>query len=186
MLDVAGELDWHGAARPAHAEIAVIGGAVAHDDRHGRKRQHIVDDGRLAEEPDMGRERRLGANLAALALDALEKRGLLAADIGAGADAHLHVEGVVGTGDIRAQHPAFSRAPDGDLHRLDGMRIFGADIDVAVGRAGGDAGDGHALDQDEGIAFHDHAVGEGALNRLRRRCRRCISAAAGSGRRCAI
>ena len=42
------------------------------------------------------------------------------------------------------------------------MGIFGADIDVALGRADGDAGDRHALDQHEGIAFHDHAVGEGA------------------------
>jgi hypothetical protein len=42
------------------------------------------------------------------------------------------------------------------------MGIFGADIDVAVSGADGDACNGHALDEDEGIAFHDHAVGEGA------------------------
>ena len=42
------------------------------------------------------------------------------------------------------------------------MRIFGADVDVALGRADRDAGDRHAFDQHEGIAFHDHAVGEGA------------------------
>ena len=29
-------------------------------------------------------------------------------------------------------------------------------------RAGRDAGDGHAFDEHEGIAFHQHAVGEGA------------------------
>ena len=40
----------------------------------------------------MRRQRRLGAHLPALALEALEQRGLLAADIGAGADAHLDVE----------------------------------------------------------------------------------------------
>ena len=37
--------------------------------------------------------RRLGPHLAALALEALEHRGLLAADVGAGADAHADVEG---------------------------------------------------------------------------------------------
>ena len=42
------------------------------------------------------------------------------------------------------------------------MRIFGADVDVALGGADGDARDRHALDHDEGIAFHDHAVGKGA------------------------
>ena len=80
--------------------------------------------------------------------------------------------------------PPFARLADGDLHRLDRVGIFGADIDVAIGGADGDAGDGHALDQYEGIAFHDHAVGEGAgialigvaddvfllRRRLRRRC----------------
>jgi hypothetical protein len=41
----------------------------------------------------MRRQRRLGADLAALAFEAVEQRGLLAADIGAGADADLDVEG---------------------------------------------------------------------------------------------
>ncbi len=40
--------------------------------------------------------------------------------------------------------------------------IFRADIDVALGRADREARDGHALDQQEGVTFHDHAVGEGA------------------------
>src|SRR5680860_1124028 len=35
MLDVAGKLNGHGAARLAHAEIAVVLAAVGHDDRHG-------------------------------------------------------------------------------------------------------------------------------------------------------
>ena len=42
------------------------------------------------------------------------------------------------------------------------MRIFRADVDVALGRPDRDAGDRHALDQEERIALHDHAVGEGA------------------------
>ena len=110
----------------------------------------------------MGGERRLCAHFSALAFKALQKRGLLAADIGACADPYLHVEGIFRSCDIHTKHPAFAGAPDGDLHRLDGMGIFGANIDVAVGGPGGDACDGHALDQHEGIAFHDHAVGEGA------------------------
>jgi len=42
------------------------------------------------------------------------------------------------------------------------MRVLGADIDVAFGRAYRDACDGHAFDQEEGIAFHQHPVGERA------------------------
>ena len=91
-----------------------------------------------------------------------EQRGLLAADIGAGADAHLHVEGMAEPSTLRAEHAAAPRDRDRRVHRRRRMRIFRADIDVALGRADGDAGDRHALDQHEGIAFHDHAVGEGA------------------------
>src|ERR1700722_4119025 len=42
------------------------------------------------------------------------------------------------------------------------MRIFGADIDVAYGCADGQRRDGHAFDQEERIALHQHAVGERA------------------------
>ncbi len=51
---------------------------------------------------------------------------------------------------------------DRGVHRGNGMRIFRADVDVALGGADGDACDRHAFDHDEGIAFHDHAVGKGA------------------------
>ena len=51
---------------------------------------------------------------------------------------------------------------DRGVHRRHRMRIFRADVDVALGGADGDAGDRHAFDHDEGIALHDHAVGEGA------------------------
>ncbi len=42
------------------------------------------------------------------------------------------------------------------------MGIFGADVDVALAGADRDGRDGHALDHHEGIALHDHAVGESA------------------------
>src|SRR5262249_3160430 len=127
-LDIAGKLDRHGAARFAHAEIAVMRAAFAHDDRHARERQHVVDHGWLAEQADMGGQRRLGAALAALALEALEQRSLLAADIGAGPGSHLHVEIEFRAGDTAPEHAALARLAHGDLHRLDGMGIFRADI----------------------------------------------------------
>ena len=117
----------------------------------------------LPNRPLMRRQRRLGAHDAALAFEAFEQRGLLAADIGAGADAHLEVEGVCRAA-RRAAPSSRPRARSSIAASIAaiGMRIFGADVDEALGRADGEAGDGHAFDQDEGIAFHDHAVGEGA------------------------
>ena len=42
------------------------------------------------------------------------------------------------------------------------MRVFGPDVDVALRGSTGDGRDRHAFDQAERIAFHEHAVGEGA------------------------
>jgi len=49
------------------------------------------------------RQRRLGADDAAAAFQAFQQRGLLAANIGAGADANFEVEAVAGTADARAE-----------------------------------------------------------------------------------
>jgi hypothetical protein len=46
-------------------------------------------------------QRRLGADDAAAAFQALQQRGLLAADIGAGADADLEIETVTGAANAR-------------------------------------------------------------------------------------
>ena len=66
--------------------------AFGEDVRHGGEREHVVDHGRLAEQALDRRQRRLGAHFAALALERVEQRGLLAADIGARADADLAAE----------------------------------------------------------------------------------------------
>ena len=50
----------------------------------------------LPNRPDERRDRRLGADHPALALEALQHRGLLAADVGARADPHVQVERQVG------------------------------------------------------------------------------------------
>ncbi len=48
------------------------------------------------------------------------------------------------------------------LSAAQGVRILGAQIDVALRRPHRDARDGHALDERERVALHQHAVGEGA------------------------
>jgi len=107
-------------------------------------------------------QRRLGAHLAALAFERIQKRGFLAADIGAGADTDFEIESEIRAANLVAEHGATACRTDGVVHHVDGVRIFRTDIDVSLGRAGRDAGNRHPFDQDEGIAFHDHAVGESA------------------------
>ena len=50
---------------------------------------------------------------------------------------------------------------DGRFQRALCLRVFPAQIDVTAARSRGQPGDGHAFDEHEGIAFHQHAIGEG-------------------------
>src|SRR3984885_5780107 len=50
LFDVAGKLDRHRAARTTHAEIGIGLGATGEDEGDRRKRHHVVDHGRLAEQ----------------------------------------------------------------------------------------------------------------------------------------
>ena len=85
----------------------------------------------------MRRQRRLRPHLPALAFEAIEQRRLLAAHIGAGTGAHLHIEGVSGAQQPLSQEPMPPRPDNGLPHGRDGVRIFGADIYVALGGARG-------------------------------------------------
>ena len=100
VFDVAGKLDRHGAARASHAVIGIGFCAIVEDEGDRRERQHVVDDGRLAEQALVRRQRRLCAHDAAAAFEAFQQRGLLAADIGAGADADFDIEAVGGAADF--------------------------------------------------------------------------------------
>ncbi len=99
------------------------------------KRDHVVDDRRLAEQSRDRRQRRLEAHHAALALEALEHRGLFAADVGAGAEPDLEIERA---SRCRGRRRRGSRArrrrrwPRFSARRACG--ILGAQVDVAPRR----------------------------------------------------
>src|SRR5579875_3731310 len=75
IANVPGKLDRHCPARPAVAEIPICFGTVGQNPRHGSKCDDVVDHGGFAEQAGNGRQRRLGANLAAFA-SMLSKRAV--------------------------------------------------------------------------------------------------------------
>ena len=85
---VAGHRDDLRAGRLLGAELAEPVGAVLDDVRDVRERLDVVDQRRALVEALVGGERRLQPRVAALALERVEQRGLLAADVGAGAAVH--------------------------------------------------------------------------------------------------
>ena len=136
--------------------------AVGHDAQDVGQRLDVVDDRRLAEQPDLDRERRLVARLAALALDRLEERRLLAADVGAGAAPELDVEGEARAQDVVTEEAGFAGAVDGVGHARLGLGVLAADVEVALRCAGREGGDRHRLDRRERVALEQDAVLERA------------------------
>ena len=136
--------------------------AAEHDERHVGQRLDVVDDGRLPEQADLDRERRLVARLAALALDRFEERGLLAADVGAGTAPQLDVEGEAGAQDVRTEETRLAGASDRVGDPSLGVGVLAADVEVALARAGGEGRDRHRLDSGERVALEEDPVLERA------------------------
>ena len=123
---------------------------------------YIINDSRLIKQSALKGERRFLAGLASASFNGGEKRGLLTTDEGAGSDTDFQIEGKTGSQDIAAQESGFPCLGDGIGQTLHGQRIFGPDIDEALGGADGVTAYHHALDNAVGVAFQKTAVHERA------------------------
>ena len=157
--DMAGDRDDARACRVLDAELRVLRAAQLEDRRDRRHRLDVVDDGRRGVEALDGRERRLRARLAALALERLEQRRLLAADVCAGAAVH---EDRDVTADVGPVLELLERG-DEDLVR---PRVLAADVDEHRLRLDAVRGDQAALDEPVRDPREDLVVLEAAGLRL--------------------
>ena len=119
--------------------------AAPQDRRRDRDRLDVGDGRRAAVEPDVGRERRLEPRLALLALERLDQRRLLAADVGAGAPVHVDVEVDPGAAGVFSQEPLGVRLGDGPLQREALVDVLPADVDVGRPGSHGRPGDEAAV-----------------------------------------
>ena len=94
---------------PLRTEPGVRGRALGDEERHVDERLDVVDRRRLPEEPDLDGEGGLVPRLAALALDRVEERRLLAADVGARAAPDLDVEPEAVAQHVAAKHRVTAR-----------------------------------------------------------------------------
>ena len=132
VLDVARQLDGHGAARAPDAIVLIKFGSIGQDVGNSRQRQKVVDHGRATEQTFQGGQWGLGPHLTTLAFKAFQKRGFFAADIGARADPDLQLESLARARNVGAQNARRARRGYGGVEHLDGERIFGPDIDEAL------------------------------------------------------
>ena len=161
-LDVSGQLDRQGAARTAHAHVAIPRRAMHEDIRQRGQGDDVVDDRGLAEQTLDGRQRRLETHLAATPFEAFQHRGFLAANVGTRAHAQLDIEIVPAALDVGTEPALCTRASKGFGKHLLRQGIFAAQVDIALARSHRQTGDQHALDQPIRITFHEHAVGKSA------------------------
>src|SRR6185369_4835846 len=159
-LDVASELNRHRPARAADAEIAIELRASLENDRHARERDHVVDDRGASEQAFDRGQWRPHANFAAAPFQALQHRGLFATYICARAQPHFQIEATAAARHIGAQIARLVSGLDGFRQRALCVRIFDAEIDIALRCSHRESGNRHAFDQRERIALHQHAIGE--------------------------
>ena len=152
--DVPGEREDARAGRALDAELGVLGAADLHHRGRGGDRLDVVDGGRRGVEAGDRRERGLRPRLAAPALERLEQRGLLAADVGAGAS-------VDDDRDVAEELPGPHLLERGDEDLELGL-VLAADVDEHVLRLDRVGGDERALEEPERHPEHDLAVLERA------------------------
>jgi hypothetical protein len=158
VLHVPGERTDAGTGRARDAELGVLLASHRDDVRQRRQRLDVVDDRRLRVETFDRGERRLQPRHAALALERLEQRGLLAADVRAGATVHDDLEVEARTEDVLAEVALRLRLRDRRHQPVVAERELAAAVDereVALDRV---RRDHDALEQLVRVALDEHPV----------------------------
>ena len=156
--DVARHREDLGAAVVRPAQVREPLAAVADDPGHRGEGLGVVDRRGLAVEAEARRERRLEARLALLALERLEQRRLLAADVRAVAVVVVELEGELAAEDVAAEQARLARLAQRLLAALVDVPDLAVDVVVAARAAHRVAADDHALDQRVRVVAQDVAV----------------------------
>jgi len=162
VVNVAGDAEELGTRIALTAERGEPARAATHDGRRHRDRLDVGDGAGAAEQTDSGRKWGLQARLAGLALERLDQRGLLTADIRAHSTVDVDVEVVAGAAGVLADQTGLVGLVDRALD--DGRFVVELAANVDVGGVGVHraADDETALDELVGVLAHDLAVLAGA------------------------
>ena len=162
-LHVARHCNHARAGRGGCADCCVRLDAVDHQPRQVGQRLDVVDDRRLAVQPDRRREvRRLQARHATVAFEAFDQRCLLANHVRAGTPVQDDVDAEVAAEDVLADVARRICLVEGSGNPLLRERHLTADVQEALRQTGGVAGDQASLDELMRIELHQQAVLVGA------------------------
>src|SRR4029077_16475904 len=136
-------------------------GAGGEHRRRVEERLDVFDQGWPAVEALHGGERGLQPRIAALALERVEQRRLLAADVGAGGTVDDQLQVAAAAEDVLAEVAGLVGFGDRGVEDVGLRVVLAADEDEGVAGAGGGRGGRDPLDQLMRVALHQLAVLEG-------------------------
>ncbi|MBA7601124.1 hypothetical protein ES703_08191 [subsurface metagenome] len=122
---------------------------------------HIIDIGRFAPEPGLGREGRTGAGRSPLTLDRCHQRCFFPADKSPRPLLNLEMKTEIGTQNVIAQQPVIFHLAEGEFQPFNSQRILSPDIDIALAGTDGKSTDEYSLQDGMRVAFQQRAVHKG-------------------------
>ena len=161
-LHAPGDRDHLGPRRLLGAEALEPVGAVVDDVGEVGERLDVVDQRRAAVEALDGRKRRLQPRVAALALERVEERRLLAADVRAGAAMDDELDLRAGVEDVGPQVVGVVCLGHRPVEHVRDLPVLAADEDERLPGADRDRRDRNSLDQLVRVLHHQLAVLERA------------------------
>src|SRR5262245_40912441 len=157
-VDLARYAEELGARRALRSHLTILSGAPFNDQRDIAECLDVVDDCWFAEQAVRGWERWLDARQTALAFDGFQQRGFFAANVSAGAQPHLNVEGQSRAENISADDAGPARLCHCFIHNFECARIFSSDINITLTGAHGVSRDDHTFDDAVRVVLHQNSI----------------------------
>ncbi len=126
--------------------------AMAHDPGDARQRDHVVDEGRVADRARAPTGRAAAARAGRVSPRGPQEDRLLAQHVGALHGANGHGDVAAGAQDVGSQEAGLLGREDGGLEGPDRVRVLGPDREDGLPGAHRERGDGHAFDDRERAA----------------------------------
>ena len=162
-FDVTRDRQQLGAGRLLGAEAGEPGAAPDRDQRRLAEGLDVVHHRRLTAVARVDREGRANARDAALAFERLEQRRFLAADVGAGPEVDVDVEGEIrAAAQRRTEQAAAPAAFEILLQCRQQIGVLAAQVQQPLFGTNRHAGDAHAVEHEIGMARQQDAILEGA------------------------
>jgi hypothetical protein len=158
VVDVARDTEELGTLVALTTETSEPASSSSADSRGNSNSLDVGNSRRASEKTDGSRERRLETRLSRLALEGLDKRSLLTANVGTGTSVQVNVEVVSRVTGVLSDQTGGVGLVDGSLENSSLLDEFTTDINVGGGRVHGSARNKTSFDELVWVLSHNLTV----------------------------